>query len=114
MSSDDGDDAVITIKNVIDSIGIEIYKYLYPQELFSFSLSNQHVYHGISKGIIQACLRQLPPNFGSSGVDHCVSINNRHSFYKKDEVLEYLLDKKIRVAELKLAATDSIIGRVNR
>ena len=67
MSSDDGDDAVITIKNVIDSIGIEIYKYLYPQELFSFSLSNQHVYHGISKGIIQACLRQLPPNFGSSG-----------------------------------------------
>jgi len=29
MSSDDGDDAVITITNVIDSIGIEIYKYLY-------------------------------------------------------------------------------------
>lgn len=35
-------------------------------------------------------------------------INNRHSFYKKDDVLEYLLDKKIRVAELKLAATETL------
>ena len=107
MSSDDGDE-VITIINVIDSIGIEIYKYLYPQELFKFSLSSQHIYHGISKGIIQACLRQMPPNFGSCGVDHCVSINNRHSFYKKDDVLEYLLDKKIRVAELKLVETETL------
>ena len=50
----------------------------------------------------------MPPNVGSSGVDHCVSINNRHSFYKKDDVLEYLLDKKIRVAELKLVATETL------
>lgn len=39
MSSDDGDDALITITNVIDSMGIEIYKELF----YSVFLVNTYI-----------------------------------------------------------------------
>ena len=99
------DATTATVTNVLDAIGIEIYKYLHPYELLHFSLSNHHIHEEVSKGIIQACLRQLPPNFGSQGVDHCITFNNRHTFHKKEELLDHLLDK-IRIAELKLVGSE--------
>ena len=48
------------ITNVLDTIGVELYKFLQPKDLFSLSLTNRHIYNGISKGVIQACLLQLP------------------------------------------------------
>lgn len=90
-----------TIANVLDSIGIEIYKFLYPKDLLFFSLASHHVFDEVSRGLIQTCLRQLPPNFGSHGIDHSISFNDRHSFPTKKKLLDHLLEK-VKIAELKL------------
>lgn len=95
-----------TITNVLDTIGIEVYKFLHPNDLFSFSLANHHVFNEVSKGLIQACLRQLPSNFGSNGRDHVIVFNNRHSFLKKEHLLDHLLDK-IQIADLKLVGNEN-------
>ena len=97
-----GDD---NISDVLDVIGIEIYKYLVPRELFHFSLASHHVHEEVSKGLIQSCLRQMPPNFGSEGKDHCITFNRRHSYYTKEMLLDQLLDK-VQVAELKILGAE--------
>ena len=107
------------ITNVLDTIGIELYKFLQPKDLFSLSLTNRHIYNGISKGVIQACLLQLPSKFNDQSSnesdticyqvligDHVISFRNRHSFYNKEEVLDYLLQNKVKVAELKLVQSE--------
>lgn len=105
ITTDDG--VPETITNVLDAIGIEVYKYLHPEELFRFSLASHHIYHEVSKGLIQACLRQMPQNFGSQDIDHCIKFNNRHSYTTKEKLLDHLLGK-IRTAELKLVGTEDL------
>ena len=107
----DVDSSPLNATDVLDQIGVEVYKYLHPTDLLSFSLANRHVHEEVSKGIIQACLRQMPPNFGSYGVhayaseaeridhiiifsvDHVVVFKERHSFPKQADLLDHLLDK---------------------
>eukprot|EP00581_Thalassiosira_minuscula_P018842 CAMPEP_0183718478 /NCGR_PEP_ID=MMETSP0737-20130205/11717_1 /TAXON_ID=385413 /ORGANISM="Thalassiosira miniscula, Strain CCMP1093" /LENGTH=297 /DNA_ID=CAMNT_0025948039 /DNA_START=86 /DNA_END=979 /DNA_ORIENTATION=- len=96
---------IATITNVLDTIGIEVYKYLHPSELFSFSLANHHVYNEVSKGLIQTCLRQLPPNFGSNSSEHSIIFKTRHSFPEKEKLLDHVMNK-IRTAELKLVGAE--------
>ena len=108
------------ITNVLDTIGIELYKFLHPKDLFLFSLTNRHIHEIISKGVIQACLLQLASKFNDQNSnesdaicyqvligDHVISFRNRHSFYNKEEVLDYLLQNKVKVAELKLVQAEN-------
>eukprot|EP00584_Thalassiosira_punctigera_P005600 CAMPEP_0172530486 /NCGR_PEP_ID=MMETSP1067-20121228/4207_1 /TAXON_ID=265564 ORGANISM="Thalassiosira punctigera, Strain Tpunct2005C2" /NCGR_SAMPLE_ID=MMETSP1067 /ASSEMBLY_ACC=CAM_ASM_000444 /LENGTH=265 /DNA_ID=CAMNT_0013314705 /DNA_START=386 /DNA_END=1183 /DNA_ORIENTATION=+ len=110
-ATDDAEDIngstdAITIANVLDVIGIEVYKFLLPKDLHLFSLANHHVFDEVSKGLIQACLRQLPPNFVCRGIDHTISFNTRHSFPEKGPLMDHLLGK-IKTAELKMVGTES-------
>lgn len=103
--SEDADDSAIAVTNVLDAIGIEVYKYLLPKDLLSFSFANHRIFDEVSKGLIQTCLRQLPPNFACSGMDHSIAFSDRHSFPEKDSLREHLLNK-IETAELKLVGTE--------
>eukprot|EP00585_Thalassiosira_rotula_P012765 CAMPEP_0196131028 /NCGR_PEP_ID=MMETSP0910-20130528/1192_1 /TAXON_ID=49265 /ORGANISM="Thalassiosira rotula, Strain GSO102" /LENGTH=316 /DNA_ID=CAMNT_0041390437 /DNA_START=5 /DNA_END=955 /DNA_ORIENTATION=- len=96
----------IAITNVLDTIGTEIYKFVLPTDLLHFSLTNHHIYDEVSTGLIQACLRQLPPNFVCRGIDHSVSFHARHTFPQKENLMDHLLDK-IKIAELKLIGTEN-------
>ncbi|KAL7554166.1 hypothetical protein ACHAWF_018853 [Thalassiosira exigua] len=94
------------VSTLLDQIGIEVFKFLHPRDLFSLGLTNHHISKEISKEIIHTCLRQLPQNFTCCIADHQVSFSPGHTFQSREELLDHLMDK-CRAAELKILGSEN-------
>jgi len=95
------DNGSTTIEMVLNTIGLEIYSCLHPNDLFNYSLCHHHTHEEISKNLIQAFMKQIPPNFGNYENDHMICFKHRHTFRNKDILLDYLL-QKIETADLRI------------
>ena len=89
------------LSNVIDAIGLEVYSFFHPKDLFNLSLANHHISDGIHENLIQVALRQLP-NVLDEQIECQVKVSKQHSFRNREHLLDQLLHK-IEAAELKFA-----------
>eukprot|EP01082_Thalassiosira_pseudonana_P009981 g8842.t1 g8842 contig34:247820-248422(-) len=89
-----------SFNDVIDTIGIEIYCFLHPKDLFSFSLCSHNRHNRVSASIVKICTRHLPIRLGID-TNYPVVLAEGHSFSSKKQVKELMLEK-IHLAKLQV------------
>ncbi|KAL7521495.1 hypothetical protein ACHAWX_006170 [Stephanocyclus meneghinianus] len=94
----------LTLVKVTDTIGLEIYSFLHPCDLFRLSFTTHRIFDGIRKHLIQVALRQLPPILDdhSVRVEYQVTASDKHSFRNREKLLSHVLEK-VETAELNVA-----------
>ena len=91
---------------IFDMLGNDIYTYLHPKDLFSFSFSNHQHFKKIRNNLIHVFMRQLPIQLGV-GTNYLVEISKGHSFSTREDLMDHLLDK-IRSAKIFLLGTSTM------
>jgi len=92
------------IDEVVDTIGIQIYQYLHPKDLFFLSICNHKLYNDIvHKKLAEICISHLPLQLGA-GTNYLGTFKEGASFGSKEELLKLLLDKT-EVADILLENT---------
>ena len=94
-----------TMDDVVAGVGVELYTYLEPRDLFTLSCTNRSLRDDIDKDLFTVCSRQLAslPVDGDDDevMGSSVVISKDHSFHSRDELSEHLLEK-IKLANLRL------------
>ena len=95
------------IDEVVDTIGIQIYQYLHPKDLFFLSICNHKLYNDIvHKKLAEICISHLPLHLGA-GTNYLGTFREGTSFGSKEELLEFVLDKT-EEADLLLQGTTTV------
>ncbi|KAL3805847.1 hypothetical protein HJC23_007808 [Cyclotella cryptica] len=94
----------LTLEKVTDVIGLEIYSFLHPRDLFSLSSTTHCIFDGIRKNLMQVALRQLPLILDDhlDRMEYRVIASNVHSFPSREKLLSHVLEK-VETAELNVA-----------
>jgi hypothetical protein len=94
-----------TFFKVNNAVGLEIYYFLHPADLFHLSLTSIHIFDEIRNDILQIALRQLPFILKDDDIDQVeyqVKVSKDRSYPSREHLLHHVL-QKIEVAELKFA-----------
>ena len=95
------------IDEVVDTIGIQIYQYLHPKDLFFLSICNHKLYNDIvHQKLAEICISHLPLHLGK-GTNYLGTFREGTSFGSKEELLEFVLDKK-EEADILLQGTTTV------
>ena len=103
-----------TISKVMDAIGLEIYSYLHPKDLFNLSQTCRRILAETSNNLISVALRQLPSILHDmqQAVEYQVQVSKEHSFSNRNQLLNHVL-QKIEVAELRFIGQTTAQSLVN-
>eukprot|EP00571_Detonula_confervacea_P017241 CAMPEP_0172312046 /NCGR_PEP_ID=MMETSP1058-20130122/16472_1 /TAXON_ID=83371 /ORGANISM="Detonula confervacea, Strain CCMP 353" /LENGTH=245 /DNA_ID=CAMNT_0013025391 /DNA_START=118 /DNA_END=855 /DNA_ORIENTATION=- len=94
-------------QDVLENVGMNIYYYLHPKDLFSFGSCSRQLWNDIIHNkLAKICMHHLPLHLGV-GTNYLAEFCKGHSFSDKAELLEYVLDKT-EAAKLMIVDTNTM------
>ena len=95
-----------SFEDILDIVGIEIYTYLVPTELFFVSLCNKDKLSDVKKQLFKVCTRHLPLKLGNE-TDIFISFSKGRSFASKERLIDHVLSK-IETAGMRVPGTKTV------
>lgn len=97
----------IVLQDVLDNVGMQIYYYLHPKDLFSLGSCSRHLRNDVVHSKLdKICIHHLPLQLGAA-TNYLAEFREGHSFSDKEELLNHVLDKT-EAAKLVLVDTRTV------
>jgi len=82
----------VVFQDVLETVGMQVYYHLHPEDLFRLGLCGRHFWDEISRGSTRILAQHLPLRLGV-GTNYLVEFREGRSFSCKGDVAEHVLDK---------------------